>query len=568
MSEDRPPPPVTVRRQRTVSFVQNTSTMNSQLDGHEDPIEASSSEQSVDIEKRQHGPTPIRRADSQYDRAFQRTQSVLSVVRSRPEDFGGFTHPYAHEKTDKKYLVDFDGDDDPHRPFNWPMKKKVITTFLYALTAMGSTLASSIYSPGAESIREQFGVSDIVSRLGTALLLFGFATGPLIWAPLSELYGRKPTVLLPYTIAAIFSFACGAGDNIETILISRFFLGFFASAPVTNTGGVLGDLFSAEQRGVAMVGYAIAVLGGVPLGPIIGGALVETQGASGWRWTQYITGIFMLLVLTLDLLFIDETYAPKILFTKAVRLRHQSGNYALHASHEEWEPSLQELGNKYLIRPWQILFTPICSLVCTYACFVYGILYSTLGAFPHIYQTQRGMNKILGALPFLALFVGILLGALFLLANQRYYFRKFKQNGNRPVPEARLPPMIFGSIIFATGLFIFAWTAPPPVPLSASILAAVLIGIGFFTIFQPALNYLVDTFHPYSASCVASLTFCRSLMAGCFPLFIAGMLDALGVQWGMTVWAGFGTLMIPVPVLFFFFGKGIRARGRWSRHSV
>lgn len=276
----------------------------------------------------------------------------------------------------------------------------------------------------------------------------------------------------------------------------------------------------------------------------------------------------MLLVLTMDVIFIDETYPPKLLVNKAVRLRHQSGNYSLHASHEEWEPTIKELGNKYLVRPWQILFTPICSLVCLYACFVYGILYSTLGAFPYVYQKQRGMNKIVGALPFLALFVGILLGAIVLAANTGYYFKKFKANGNRAVPEARLPPMMFGSLIFAAGMFIFAWTATPPVPLPASIFGGVLIGIGFFTIFQPALNYLVDTFHPYSASCVASLTFSRSLMAGFFPLFIETMLETMGVRWGMTVWAVFGTIMIPVPFLFFFFGRRIRAKGKWSQHSL
>lgn len=288
MSEDRPPLPPSAMRQRTVSFMQNPITMNPQLDGHEDPKDTSASEQSVDIEKRRPGPTPLRRADSQYDRVFRRTQSVISVVRSRPQDYGGFTHPYAHEKTDEKYLVGFDGDEDPYRPLNWPMEKKVITTLLYALTTMGATLGSSIYSPGAESVREEFEATDIVSRLGTSLMLFGFALGPLLWAPLSELFGRKPTVLFPYAIAAIFTFACGASDKIETILILRFFLGFFASAPITNTGGVLGDLFSPEQRGVAMVGYAVATLGGVPLGPIIGGALVQTQGAQGWRWTQYV----------------------------------------------------------------------------------------------------------------------------------------------------------------------------------------------------------------------------------------------------------------------------------------
>jgi MFS family permease len=396
--------------------------------------------------------------------------------------------------------------------------------------------------------------------------------------------------LIPYAIAAIFSCACGAAENIQTVLICRFFLGFFASAPVTNTGGVLSDLWSAEDRGVAMVGYALAVLGGPTLGPVIGGALVQSLGPVGWRWTQYVsetilcfnspyfpiltslsqvTGLFMLLILLFDLLLLDECFAPSLLVQKASLLRRKTGNYALHAKNEEWEPTLKELGNKYLIRPFQILFTPIASLICLYGCFVYGILYSTLGAFPVVYQEKRGMNQVIGALPFLALLGGILLGAIILLWNQPYYFKKFEQNGEKAVPEARLPPMMIGSLVFAIGMFIFAWTALPNVHLAANIVGVVLVGIGFFTIFQPALNYLVDTFHEYSASAVAAMTFSRSIMAGAFPLFIGPMLQSkIGVNLGMSVFAIFGTLMIPVPFFFFYYGKQIRARGKWSHAST
>lgn len=41
-------------------------------------------------------------------------------------------------------IVDFDGPDDPYRPLNWPMRKKLITTALYSLTTMGSTWASTM----------------------------------------------------------------------------------------------------------------------------------------------------------------------------------------------------------------------------------------------------------------------------------------------------------------------------------------------------------------------------------------------------------------------------------------
>jgi len=217
---------------------------------------------------------------------LQRAQSAISTVRSR-KPVGPFSHPLEHRKTATDVIVDFDGPDDLYRPINWPFKKKVVTTALYGFTTMGATFASSVYSPAVSQIAEEFHVGTEVSILGVALLLFGFGIGPLVWAPLSEGYGRKPAVLIPYFVSACFIFGCGAAKDIQTICITRFFAGVFGSAPVTNTGGVLGDIWSPKERGAAIVGYAMAVVGGPTLGPIVGGAIVDSY--LRWRWTEYVS---------------------------------------------------------------------------------------------------------------------------------------------------------------------------------------------------------------------------------------------------------------------------------------
>ena len=173
--------------------------------------------------------------------------------RRRPED--GFSHPLAHTKTGPDVLVDFDGPDDPYRPLNWTVKKNAMTTVLYGLTTMGAPMASSIYSPTVDTIAEEFGVGSETSLLGISLLLLGFGLGPLLWAPVSEIYGRKVAVLYPYFVGAMFNFGAGAGKDIQTVLICRFFAGLFGSAPVTNTGGVLGDIWHPTRRGTAIVAY-------------------------------------------------------------------------------------------------------------------------------------------------------------------------------------------------------------------------------------------------------------------------------------------------------------------------
>lgn len=198
-------------------------------------------------------------------RTLSRRDTVLSRIRTRP-NVPPFNHPLAHQPTTADVIVDFDGPDDPYRPLNWPTKKKVITTMLYGLTTMSATWASSAYSAGTEQVMREFHVGTAVATLGTTLFLFGFGVGPLLWAPLSEVYGRRVAVLTPMFVAICFSFASATAKDFQTLMLTRFFGAFFASAPVTNTGGVLGDLFSPAWRGIAMAGYAMAVVGGPCVG--------------------------------------------------------------------------------------------------------------------------------------------------------------------------------------------------------------------------------------------------------------------------------------------------------------
>lgn len=190
---------------------------------------------------------------------------VLSRIRTRPE-VAPFTHPLAYQETTSDVIVGFEGEADPYRPMNWPTKKKVITTALYGLTTMTATWASASLSAGTQQVAKEFHVGSQVAVLGTTLFLFGFGLGPLLWAPVSEVYGRKVAVLAPMFVAACMSFGSATSKDIQTLMITRFFGAFFASAPVTNTGGVLGDLFDPSWRALAMSGYAMAVVSGTCLG--------------------------------------------------------------------------------------------------------------------------------------------------------------------------------------------------------------------------------------------------------------------------------------------------------------
>lgn len=95
---------------------------------------------------------------------------------------------------------------------------------------MSSSWASSSFAPGTQKVALEFGVGTQTATLGTSLFLYGFGVGPLLWAPLSEVFGRKIAVLPPVFVGACFSFGAAAAKDLQTIMLCRFFSGQYVFA--------------------------------------------------------------------------------------------------------------------------------------------------------------------------------------------------------------------------------------------------------------------------------------------------------------------------------------------------
>ena len=207
---------------------------------------------------------------------------------------------------------------------------------------------------------------------------------------------------------------------------------------------------------------------------------------------------------------------------------------------------------------------PMVTLMAFYASFVYAILFTTLEVFEIAFREHRKWPLFTSTLPFIALFVGVICAAFVNLGNQPRYVRICEAAGGKPVPEARLPPMVIGSIFFSIGLFLFGWTADPPIPWPVPVVAAGFIGAGFNIIFQQAINFLVDMYRTYAASAISANTFLRSLMACGFPLIARPMFTALGEGKGMSILGAVAAAMIPVPILFMHIGKRLRNKSKFA----
>ena len=95
-----------------------------------------------------------------------------------------------------------------------------------------ATFASSILSPATQILSTEFSVSSEVSILATALYVLGFAFGPTVFGPASEVLGRKNPLSAGMFMFAIFTVPVAVAQNTATIFTCRFLSGVFASAPL------------------------------------------------------------------------------------------------------------------------------------------------------------------------------------------------------------------------------------------------------------------------------------------------------------------------------------------------
>lgn len=349
-------------------------------------------------------------------------------------------------------------------------------------------------SAATRQIAEHFHISIEVASLSSALYLVGYAVGPVFWAPLSELRGRKLPLLIGNFGFSVFAVAAAVSKDVQTLMISRFFMGVFGSSPIVIVAALYSDIYDAKQRGPALTVFAVAVFVGPTVGPIVGSFTVTSY--LGWRWDSYWSAIMGFTTFALILLFVKETYPPTVLVSKAALLRRGTKNWAIHAKQEEIEIDLHEMIEKNLSRPLRMIFTePILILLGIYMTFVYGLIYITLSAFPLVFQGVHGMAPGVGSLPFLGLAIGMVGSGVSSLLYNKTWVAKYLANGQKAVPEWRLPLATVGGVIFTIGLFWFGWTgAYQSVHWIVPTLAGVFIGFGLLSIFMALVMYIVDAY--------------------------------------------------------------------------
>ena len=506
-------------------------------------------------------------SDAQVAREISR---VLTGTQNEPEkievDYSntlpmGGGRPYPPPLPDSSnYEVTFDGPDDPLHPFNWPLSKKVIICLILGMDCICISMSSSIFASGVIQICEIYHVIEVVAVLGVTLFVLGFAASPIIYAPLSEIYGRKGVLVVASLGFTIFQFAVATGENLQTIMICRFFSGLIGAAPMAVVPAAFADMFDNNARGKAIALFSVGVFVGPIISPVIGSYMVQH---TSWRWLLYLVGCLSAAVTLSIIFFFEETHHPTILVQKAKRMRKETGNWGIHAAHENIELSISDIARNTIKRPIILLATePVLLIISIYNSFVYGLLYLMLEAYPIVFREGYGFTTN-GELPYIALIVGMLVAGALIWYMDGDYIRRMKAKGGL-VPEVRLYPMIVAGIVFPIGILWFCWTGNYPDKISwvCPTIAGSFIGFGLIGIFLPSMNYIIESYLLVAASAVAGNTFMRSTFGAAFPLFAGYMFRGMETGWAGLLLGLFSLALLPFPIVLLKYGPAIRRKSK------
>ncbi|EPY52254.1 MFS transporter [Schizosaccharomyces cryophilus OY26] len=465
-------------------------------------------------------------------------------------------------KKSKRYLVTWDGPDDPLNPRNWSRIKKWWIIIQICIITITVTFSSSVYSAGVPNVAQTFHSSIPVASLGTCTYLVGFAMGSLPFAPLSGIYGRLIVYIITLLIFTLFQIGGGVAQNIWVIPIIRYFQGFFGSTPLANSLGTVSDIYSpVEYTFTVPVVCAFPFLGPV-IGPIIGDFIAQSH--LGWRWTFWITMILSGSVVLLIMFTLPETHANTILYYKARYLRELTKNPLWYSGNEKQRDPKRAIVRAFTNSISLLISEPIVVCFTLYVTILFVIVYINFESYPVVYS-QYNFNQGEQGLSFIGIGIGIVLAASFTPITYYKYSKAYKKMNGKVPPEYRIYPLFIGCFLLPIGLFWFAWTCyPNRIHWIVPMISSVFFGASLLVIFSTMFTYFVDTYQSMAPNAMAAATLVRYLASGGMTMVARPMYHNLGNHWATTVLGFISAAMIPIPFVFFKYGQKIRSHSKYA----
>ncbi|KAJ5356763.1 hypothetical protein N7517_011372 [Penicillium concentricum] len=402
--------------------------------------------------------------------------------------------------------------------------------------------------------------NDELSTFVVSVYLLGYDFGPMILAPLSELYGRNIVYHVCNVLYLLMTIACALASNLPGFMVCRLLAGAAGSAPLFIGAGSRGYYSLKEPRASnGCVGARSCPWTGdsAHSGRIFGRVKrLEMDVLGCLLYWEKRAGAFSILAV----ICLRETHPYTLLRRKTKSLQRQTGNRNIRSTLEAGQPT-SSLFMFSILRPMKMPFySPIVSLLALYIAVIYGYLYLLFTTFPSVFLDVYHFSSGDVGLIYLGIGVGSIVGMIFQSLTSDMVFQWLRDRHGFSKPEYRLLPLFLSCWMIPFSLFWYGWAANKDVLWISPIISTSLMGLGMVNAFTAVSTYLVDAYTEYAASAIAATIVLRSIIGAFLPLAGGPMYKTLGLGWGNSVLTFIALAMCPLPFLLYRFGERIRKK--------
>ena len=173
-------------------------------------------------------------------------------------------------------------------------------SFLAFLGPFSQAVINSAYLPLAKAMH----ITVVTASYNTTIAIVLAGVSPILWSPLSNVYGRRPVFLAVSVIGIAAQFGSAAAKSWGGLLAARAFTGVGTSAGMGIGGACVADMFFMHDRGKYMGVYTVFVTNGAHVAALIGGPIAKFIG---WRWCYWVPAIIFTVNWLVNVFALPET---------------------------------------------------------------------------------------------------------------------------------------------------------------------------------------------------------------------------------------------------------------------